>query len=316
METSRPARHSSFASQLSWQRVFFVGLALWILSILVTGLTGNLNMIPTVVFLGSFLIPVRAVVWYLDHYWSPNVTPLTVFSALFVGGVLGVLAASILESWLLSDGLLVYLGVGLIEEAAKLVALVVVAWGLRGYTTRDGIVLGAAVGFGFAALENSGYAFNSMIVREGHTIAISLPNLMYTELLRGVLAPVGHGAWTAILGGVLFGASRGGRFRVTGSVIGAYLLVSLLHGLWDSMRGIALILTALLTATSPQQIAPDYGVLSPPTPEQVSTFVTFQFVGLAIIALISIMWLWRVWHEGGRELPLEEPMDDSMRRAA
>ena len=50
-----------------WVAVFLSGLLLWILSVLVTGLTGNLNLIPTVVMLGSFLVPATAVTYYLDH---------------------------------------------------------------------------------------------------------------------------------------------------------------------------------------------------------------------------------------------------------
>jgi protease PrsW len=45
--------------------------------------------------------------------------------------------------------------VGFLEELAKLLALLVVARGMARHTVRDGIVLGAAVGFGFAALESS-----------------------------------------------------------------------------------------------------------------------------------------------------------------
>src|SRR5438128_1273475 len=94
-----------------WREVFFTGLILWIASVLVTGLTGNLVMIPTVILLGSFLVPATAVVWYLDHYQSDQLNPWRILSAFLVGGTLGVLAASILEAWLLSDGLFVYLGV-------------------------------------------------------------------------------------------------------------------------------------------------------------------------------------------------------------
>src|ERR1700716_1391412 len=108
----------------SWKQVFITGLVLWFASVLVTGLTGNLVMIPTVILLGSFLVPGTAVVWYLDHYRSDVLNPWRVLSAFLVGGVLGVLAASVLEAWLLSDGVLVYLGVGFLEELAKLIALV------------------------------------------------------------------------------------------------------------------------------------------------------------------------------------------------
>jgi protease PrsW len=282
--------------QPRWRSVFLTGLVLWVASVLVTVLTSDTNLIPTVILLGSFLVPVTAVTWYLDKYESDVVTPSVVIRAFVVGGVLGLLAASLLEALLFGDGLLVYLGVGLIEEAAKLLGLLWVAWRLPHYRIRDGIVLGAAVGFGFAALESSGYALNALTVQQsGHFIGLSLPNMVVTELLRGILAPLGHGLWTAILGGVLFGAARGGRLRITGAVIGTYLFVSLLHALWDSMRGIALVLTELFGSTPIQQIAAVYGVLLPPRGGEIVAFTAFNWGGLALISAIGILVLLRLW---------------------
>jgi RsiW-degrading membrane proteinase PrsW (M82 family) len=289
---------------LGWKHVFGIGLGLWFASVLVTGLTGNLNMIPTVILLGSFLVPVTAVVWYLDHYQSDDLSPWRVFSAFLVGGVLGVLAASILEFLLLGDGLLAYLGVGFIEELAKLIALVVVARGIARHTVRDGIVLGAAVGFGFAALESSGYAFNALLVREGAVVRLSLGGVVYTELLRGILAPVGHGLWTGILGGVLFGASRNGHLRITLGVVGAYVLVSLLHGLWDSVPEIALIVATVMNAQP--VVAPGAGVvLLPPPPEElVASMTTIEIFGLAVISIAGLLILRRLW-TGAAGAPVE-----------
>jgi protease PrsW len=282
-----------------WWNVLGAGLALWIASVLITALTGNLNMIPTVVLLGSFLVPVTAMVWYLDHYESPVATPRVVLSTFVVGGVLGVLAACLMESWLASDRPLLYAAVGLIEEFAKLMALVFIARRLSRYVTRDGVVLGAAVGFGFGALESSGYALNAFVVVQGHQVALSLGRLVLTELLRGILAPVGHGLWTAILGGVLFSAARGGRLRLTGKVVGTYILVSLLHTLWDAMRGIAVVLTAILTATPFQRMAAAQGIRVEPTPAQVRMFVLFEFGGLALISVIGVLILWAIWRRAG-----------------
>jgi RsiW-degrading membrane proteinase PrsW (M82 family) len=284
----------------SWKQVFFTGLILWFASVLVTGLTGNLNMIPTVILLGSFLVPATAVVWYLDHYQSEELNPWRVLSAFMVGGTIGVLAASIFEAWLLSDGLMVYISVGFLEELAKLLALLLVARGIARHTVRDGVVLGAAVGFGFAALESSGYAFGALLVRDGYTVRLSLGSLVFTELLRGILAPVGHGLWTGIVGGVLFGAARNGHLRFTPSVIAAYVGVSLLHGLWDSMRGIALVLTELITLARAQGVGFGGAVLLPPTEQQVQLFTTIEIAGLALVSLIGIIVLVRVWSYGRR----------------
>jgi RsiW-degrading membrane proteinase PrsW (M82 family) len=188
-----------------------------------------------VVLLGSFLVPVTAVVWYLDHDSSPALSPRRIVSAFLIAGVLGILAASFLEFWLVyGPGLRGNLKVGLIEEFVKGAGIVVLALGLRAYTTRDGMVLGAAVGFGFAALESSGYALAALFVVQGQHLTLSLSSVVFTELVRGVLAPFGHGLWSAILGGVIFhAAARKGHLRLTWSVLVAYLGVSLLHGAFD-----------------------------------------------------------------------------------
>lgn len=64
-----------------WRSICFTGLVLWLASLVVTALTGNPNILPTVVLLGSFLVPATAVVWYLDHYQSPELTPGVVVRA-------------------------------------------------------------------------------------------------------------------------------------------------------------------------------------------------------------------------------------------
>ena len=280
---------------MSWWRVFLVGLALWVASVVVTGLTGNFNLVPTVVLLGSFLVPVTAVLWYLDHYDSPTLTGRDVLNGFVIGGVLGVLGASILESWLLGAGPLLILLVGLVEEGAKLLALLFVVWRLPHTSPRDGVVMGAAVGFGFAALESSGYALTSLFSNPAH---LSLAAVVQTELLRGVLAPFGHGLWTGILGGVLFAGARGGRVRLTRWVLLTYLGVSLLHALWDSMRGVALLVTALVTGAPVQEVSTPDGTVLAFTPSQANVFTEAELGGYAVVSMIGVLWLVVVWLRG------------------
>ncbi|WP_191892460.1 PrsW family glutamic-type intramembrane protease, partial [Streptomyces griseoaurantiacus] len=174
-----------------------------------------------------------------------------------------------------------------IEELVKLLALAYVARRLHRRALRDGLVLGAAVGFGFAAFESAGYALNALITVHG----LDLRALVETEILRGLLAPVGHGLWTAIAGGVLFAASRGGRWRVTAGVTWTYLGVAALHALWDSMHGIAVLLTMVLTGTSYQYQLLQLGYVPRPTPAQVHLFTTLNWVGLLMVALVGLAWL-------------------------
>jgi RsiW-degrading membrane proteinase PrsW (M82 family) len=222
-----------------WWAVLLIGLGLWIATVLVAGWTANPIMLPTVVLLGCFLVPVTAVVWYLDHDLSEVLTPRRVIAAFVIAGVLGTLGASVLEYFLVGLGLLGTIEVGLIEEFVKGASIFFIAWRLHPYFTRDGIVLGATVGFGFAALESSGYALVALFVVQGQHLYLSLTSLVLTELLRGLLAPFGHGLWSAILGGVIFRtARRRGHLRLTWGVLLTYLGVSILHAAFDSIYGI------------------------------------------------------------------------------
>jgi RsiW-degrading membrane proteinase PrsW (M82 family) len=215
-------------------------LVLWIAAVATAWVTKNLILLPTIVLLGSFLVPVTGVTWYLDHDPSPALSPRRIIAAFIIAGVIGALAASLLEFWLvLGPGPIGMLKVGLIEEFVKGAAIVLFALGLRSYTTRDGVVLGATVGFGFAALESSGYALAALFVVQGGQLYLSLTSVVLTELVRGVLAPFGHGLWSAILGAAIFRSARTGRLRPTWAVLVAYVGVSALHGAFDSIGGIA-----------------------------------------------------------------------------
>jgi RsiW-degrading membrane proteinase PrsW (M82 family) len=297
VEVVRDQEGIAVRTRRMWLRIFLVGLALWVATVVVTFMTGNPNLIPTLVLLGSFLVPVTFVAWAFERRGTGELTAGLVFSTFLTGGVLGVLGASVLEAYLLHPSPWLFFGVGLIEEAVKLVALMVLTRHLQTRSVRDGMILGAAVGFGFAAFESAGYAFTALFTVDG----LSVIQLVQTELIRGLLAPVGHGLWTAILGGILFATSRHGRFVITGKLILAYLSVSILHGLWNSMHGIALYLTLLLTEGERLRPSPQ-GWLVEPSAEQVNLFSLMEWVGLAIISIIGIAWLVLRWR---RSAPLD-----------
>jgi RsiW-degrading membrane proteinase PrsW (M82 family) len=222
-----------------WWAVLLIGLALWAAATGTMFVTQNIILLPTIVLLGSFLVPVTAIVWYLDHDTSPSLSPRRIVSAFIIAGVLGLIVASLLEFWLVyGPGTIGMLKVGFIEEFVKGAAIILLALGLRSYATRDGMLLGGTIGFGFAALETSGYALASLFVVQGQQLVLSLPSVVFTELVRAVLAPFGHGLWAAILGGVIFHASRKGHLRLTWSVLVAYIGVSVLHAAFDIFGGI------------------------------------------------------------------------------
>ena len=275
----------------TWLHILVTGLVLWAACVAVIVVTRNINLVPTLILLGSFVVPVSYVAWAFGHWADEHVTTALIVRAFVVGGLLGVLGASVLETYLLHPSYLMFFGVGLIEEGVKGAALIFVARRLPRLHARDGVVLGAAVGAGFAAFETMGYAFTAMLTLHG----LSVRALVETELLRGVLAPFGHGLWTAILGGVLFGAAREGVFRYTRAVIGTYLWVSVLHGLWDSAQQVAVVITYLLTGTTWQLHLLTVGYLARPTATQVHLFTVMSTLILIVVALLGVLSLFLIW---------------------
>jgi RsiW-degrading membrane proteinase PrsW (M82 family) len=236
-------RLSRLFREHNWVRFGLTGCLLWGMSVLVALITKDQILIPTVVLLGSFVVPVTWVKRALEH--DPNQLPLTLVMRIFVyGGVAGILSAALLETWLLRySGQGFYIGVGLIEEATKLAILWRLTRNIRDHSMVNGLVLGATVGFGFAAFESAGYALNALYGSSG----LSLSSLVTTEAARGLIAPVSHGLWTGIAGAVLFRASRGGPFRLTRSLVRTYGLVSLLHAVWDLAPAFAFTLASATT---------------------------------------------------------------------
>ncbi|HEY2642338.1 MAG TPA: PrsW family glutamic-type intramembrane protease [Galbitalea sp.] len=271
-----------------WWKTLLAGLALWVAATVVTALTANTNLVPTVILLGSFLVPFCVVLFVVERVQG-NISTMQLILAFFVGGIFGVLGASLLEANL-GQSLAVFFLVGLIEEFVKGVILVIIGWRVAPKTAAQGALLGATVGAGFAAFESAGYAFNAAITTQG----INLVSLIQTEVLRALLAPVGHVLWTALLGAVIFGAtSLGKHHRWSWWIPVTYVAVALLHGLWDSMSTIASALAILFTGNAVVYV--EDGVISASTANTVELLSNvFYVAGLAVIAAIGIIVLWRV----------------------
>ncbi len=154
------------------------------------------------------------------------------------GGTAGVVLSAVTEIYLLPDAVGTNAGIGLIEEGGKGLIVLAVATLVRPRVPRDGMVLGATVGAGFAAFESAGYALRVLI---DHANDHPVLNILQTEAFRAVLAPFGHITWTAILGGALFASAWAtGHFRVDRRVLFTFVGVVTLHALWDASYGWAI----------------------------------------------------------------------------
>ena len=204
--------------QNAWIKVLSTAAVFYVLLLVAYLLTDNSNLIPTLVMVGNFMVPVTFVAFLYERRHLSRLTMPTVSLAFLYGGLVGVIAASLLEPFFISQlDLGAILKVGLIEEFAKILWVMVIARHRRHDSEMAGLILGAAVGMGFAALESNGYAFTAFLESNG-----SLSTTVAVTLIRGLLSPLGHGTWTAILASVLFRESRDGHFHIDLQVIGAY----------------------------------------------------------------------------------------------
>jgi protease PrsW len=282
-----------------WKLLLAVGAAVWIVASVITGVTEDTILVPSVVLLGSFLVPTTMVAFALSRPRQNHLTIETVLLGFLVGGTLGVCFAALTEVYLLPTAYGTFFGVGLIEETAKAIVLVLVARSLPLYDPREGMILGATVGAGFAAFESSGYALKAFLENaDDHGVL----NVVGTEAVRAVSAPFGHIMWTAILGGALFAAWAGGRPHLTRRVCLTFLGVIVLHAMWDASNGWAITLTQGILGdgwTLDWPKTKDW--VGFPTGQELEVYNAISFVLLVVIASIGTWWLLRRWRAYGAE---------------
>jgi len=275
-------------------------------------------LVPSVIFAGSFLVPVAFLAWVFERQqvtsgrpgWSPTALgPGRTVMAFVVAGLFGVAIAAVVERPLVhGPPALFYPAVAVIEELTKVVILLLAARGLAFYLRRDGMVLGAAVGLGFAAFETAGYTFNTIVANR----AVDLGLILETEIVRGLLSPLGHGLWTALVGGAIFAAaSPTGRFRLTPGVAGWVLVAIALHSMWDLAGPVAAAGTQWLTGTPVYWSDVWVGRIPDPTPTQAHLDGLLDWLLLSLCGAIGLVLVVRQWHVGRRESPSPLALDDT-----
>jgi protease PrsW len=222
-----------------WPRPWVFGRLL-VLALLVYGAfvvawsaSGNRNLIPGMILTGSFAVPMSTLVLFFECNVGRDVSLYQVMRVLLLGGVLALL----LSLFMYRIGAafpLQGLGAsvaGLVEEPAKLLTLGILINNPRYRFTLNGLLLGAAVGTGFAAFESAGYAFRAGL-EDG---SLAMRDVIFT---RGLLAPFTHIVWTSMTAAALWRVKRAApfhwrmvqepRFRRV------FTVAVVLHMIWDS----------------------------------------------------------------------------------
>ncbi|MFZ0688191.1 MAG: PrsW family intramembrane metalloprotease [Acidobacteriaceae bacterium] len=205
------------------------------------------NMIPAVMILGSFAFPLATLVLFFELNTPRNVS-LHMVAKLFVYGAVVSLGVALL-GYTLPIFQLGTWEAGIVEEVAKLLTVVVVMRSTRYKYILNGILFGATVGAGFACFETAGYALNSALLPgllqglvQGQTMAVAthsgIVGMLQILRLRGILAPLGHVAWTAIAAGAFWRVKQDKPANVSmffdSRFLKAFLIPVSMHALWDA----------------------------------------------------------------------------------
>jgi len=217
-----------------WFQIFVSGLVLLFLAERTLVVTSDPNFIPSVILLGAFLVPVTFLTYLYERLptWDVSLPPLLV--CFLWGGVLGTVVAGTLEYDVARAlGFLPKLGIGLIEESAKLILPLVFYFLGRYRSEAAGIVLGVATAAGFAGLETMGDGLGSLL-QSKENLAV----LDEVLLVRGLTSPAGHLSWTGLVCAVLWRERlKVGHAILNWRVVGAFLTAVVLHALWDTFAG-------------------------------------------------------------------------------
>ncbi|MCC8028209.1 MAG: PrsW family intramembrane metalloprotease [Lachnospiraceae bacterium] len=217
------------ASMLSkWMKPYmFARIFLLVLIVVLAGvLMNNALILPFVFIAGSFLVPITVMFFYWELNIPRNISFPSVIVILLVGGILSLVFTTVFNLFNVSQiYVLYYLGVGIAEEAAKILAVAVwVRKGDKKYIL-TGMLVGAAVGAGFAAIESAGYA----VIGNGWSYGVMI--------LRAFLSVGGHVSWAAVSGGALVWAKGGDELApkhfTSGLFLKYFALVIALHAVWD-----------------------------------------------------------------------------------
>jgi RsiW-degrading membrane proteinase PrsW (M82 family) len=201
--------------------------------------TGNEKVVPAILFLGAFAVPLSTLVLIFEMNTPRNVSLVMVGKLFIVGGLVGLGTAMLAYMVPIAGNI-----PGIVEESAKLLGVILVARGVRYRYELNGILFGATVGAGFACFETCGYGFDQILstmsqagTLSAATLVAMVQNMMANLVLRGVMAPLGHVAWTAVAAGA-FWRVKGDKpanpaMLLDARFLKAFAIPVLMHTTWD-----------------------------------------------------------------------------------
>lgn len=210
----------------------------------------NMNLLPGLMMMGSLVFPLATVILFFELNTPRNISFHYTLGLLCVGGVVSLFISLVGFSVSSLSSILGPPAAGIVEEMGKLLTVIIVARNLKYKYILNGLLFGAAVGAGFAIFESAGYAFNSFLdpvmavvsgrasFRGANLLAYAGGAMTTNIVLRGLLSPFCHVAWTAIAAGALWRVKGDKPFQPAmlfdPKFLKAFMIPVVLHMIWNA----------------------------------------------------------------------------------
>ncbi len=179
----------------------------------------------------SIAVPVSALILFFEVNVYKNISFYRVIQIFLIGGALSLIAAMILDTLIGNDGQMDLWGsltTGIAEEIAKVMVAAYFISRMKAKHIFNGMLIGAAVGSGFAAFENVMYMINDTT---GQLVSVN------SALIRALFSISDHTEWCAISVAALVLVKGSKELTMDDFFKPTFLkfLVSviLIHALWD-----------------------------------------------------------------------------------
>ncbi len=216
-----------------YSRIFLAFAAAFVLLYICCANFENSNALPGLMVVGSFMIPISVLMFFFELNTPKNISFFTIIKYFLIGGcaslvitlALNDIFASEMDEWESA------VFTGIVEEVAKLAIVAIVIWKKNNVKyALNGLLIGAAIGAGFAAFESAGYAFN-VFFSQGYDAMVD------NILLRAFLAPGGHVIWAAMSGyAIIFVREKNQSaqsFLSSSTFWKVFWIPIVLHSVWD-----------------------------------------------------------------------------------
>jgi len=179
-------------------RILVMSLILYLGFLWVFGQFDNVRLVPGLIMTGSVAVPFALLIFFFEANAPRNISLYQVIKLVLLGGLVSIVISLFFFRW---TGLSSWLGAasaGIVEESGKALTLLLVVRRARYRWILNGLLLGAAVGTGFAVFESAGYALDAGLGQGIQAMKTSI-------LIRGFLTIFGgHTLWTGLAGAALW----------------------------------------------------------------------------------------------------------------